>query len=378
MTPLRFLIPAILTSAALAASYEANFVPGPVHPRAMSKLAFGPDGILFVADSLGARIFALDLNDKTPLANPPKMEINDLEGKLAGLIGADARDVLIHDMAVNPISKNTYITVSRGRRAFTKQFQLPNDVANAGVLLRITPAGDIQEVHLENVKHSYVDLSNPINDTVNEEFKTSKARVDAVSDMVFADGKLIVSGLSNEEFSSTMRIYPFPFDGHGSATSLEIYHGSHGKFETSSPVRSFIPVRVNCKPSILASYLCTPLVVFPMDALQNGKHVKGTTIAELGSGNYPIDMVSYDYKGKQYVMIVNTTRGVMMLNIDELSKPLQAITTPVEDTAGVPVRYLRNQGMLQVENYGDKNLLVLSRNSLNGEVTLWSMPLDLD
>src|SRR6185369_16240594 len=107
------------------------------------------------------------------------------------------------------------------------------------------------------------------------DWKKAFARVDAVSDMAFIDGKLYVTGLSNEEFASTMRVYPYPFDGSSAAASLEIYHGSHGKYETEAPVRAFVPVRVQGKPYVMASYLCTPLVLFPTSDLKDKKHVKG-------------------------------------------------------------------------------------------------------
>ncbi len=45
---------------------------------------------------------------------------------------------------------------------------------------------------------------------------------------------MIVAGLSNEEFASTLRSLPFPFKEGESETSVEIYHGAHGKFETRS------------------------------------------------------------------------------------------------------------------------------------------------
>ncbi|HLJ46378.1 MAG TPA: hypothetical protein VKU01_10240 [Bryobacteraceae bacterium] len=375
MRHLRFLLPAILAASVFAAS-EGTFTAGAIHPKALSKLTFGPDGILFVADSISARIFALDLDDRKPLGKPVKIQINDVEGKIAGLLGADPRDVLIHDMAVNPISKNTYLTVSRGRRNFVGLWQLPNDVANASVLLRITPAGDIQEVHLDKVKHSVVDLTNPVAAAVMDNEIHTLKRVDAISDMKFADGKLIVAGLSNEEFSSTLRIYPYPFDGHSSASALEIYHGSHGRYETDSPIRTLLPISIQGKPYILASYLCTPLVLFPFEALQNAKQVKGQTIAEFGSGNYPLDMVSFASKDKTYIMVVNSTQGVVLIDSAELAKPLPSITQQIRDRAGIPSRYLRNWGLLQVENLDDRNLLVLRRNSLNGEVALWTMPVE--
>jgi hypothetical protein len=379
MTNLRLLVPAVLVAVAVAAppaSSEKSFISGPLRAKSYSKLTFGPDGILFIGDSMGARIYAVDLEDRTPLADPPKLAVSDLEGKIGGMLGVNPGDVLIHDMAVNPISKNTYLTVSRGRRNFNVEWQLPNDVANASILLRITPAGAIQEVRLTNVKHSFVDVANPATALVEIDWKKSNARVDTISDMAYAGGKLYVAGLSNEEFSSTMRVYSFPFDGLERSTSLEIYHGSHGKYETDAPVRTFLPIKIQGKPSLLASYLCTPLVWFPIDDLKDKKHVKGTTIGELGGGNNPLDMVAFRYKGQDHVMVVNSSRGILMFKVDDLQKALPSITTPVEDTAGVPFRTLRNRGILRADNFGDKNLLFLARNPLSGQVSLSTMPLE--
>jgi hypothetical protein len=169
------------------------------------------------------------LEDRVPLNDPPKLAVSDLEAKIGTMLGADVRDVLIHDMAVNPISKNTYLTVSRGRRRFSQDWQLPNDIADANVLLRVTPSGEIREVRLDKMKHSFVDVSNPPEPEVEFEWKKSKQRVDTISDMAFAGGRLFVAGLSNEKLSSTVRVYRFPFDGPAQATSIEIYHGAHGK-----------------------------------------------------------------------------------------------------------------------------------------------------
>ncbi len=379
MTSFRWSVLAILSAIGLfaASAYGAGATVGPVKAKSYSKLAFGPDGILFVGDSIGARVYALDLGDHTPVGAVKALQIGDLEGKLAGMLGIDARDVLIHDMAINPISKNIYLTVSRGRRSFSIEWQLPNDVASAGALLRVTPSGEIQEVRLENVKYSSVDVSNPVNEAAEYPWKKSKQRVDVISDMAFVDGKLFVAGLSNEEFSSTMRVYPFPFGDSASATSLEIYHGSHGKYETDSPVRAFLPVKIHGKQHLLASYLCTPLVLFPIDALKDKKHVKGTTIGELGSGNYPLDMVALRWKGKDVIMVVNSTRGVLLVAVEDLQKPLPSITTQIEDTAGIPFQRLRNRGILQAENFGEKQLLLLVRNPLNGEVSLTTVPTEV-
>jgi hypothetical protein len=146
--------------------------------------------------------------------------------------------------------------------------------------------------------------------------------------------------------------------------------------ETDAPVRAFLPIDIQGKPHLLASYLCSPLALFPVDDLKDQKHVKGKTIGEFGSGNYPLDIVAFRYKGQDHILVVNSTRGLLMIKVDDLQKPLPAITTPVEDTAGVPFRMLRNRGVLRADNFGEKSLLFLSRNVMSGEVALSSMPLD--
>ena len=44
----------------------------------------------------------------------------------------------------------------------------------------------------------------------------------------------------------------------------------------------------------------------PVSDLKPGAQVKGTTIADLGSGNRPLDMVPYQKDGHNYILIANT------------------------------------------------------------------------
>ena len=69
-------------------------------------------------------------------------------------------------------------------------------------------------------------------------------RMESITDMAFVDGKLVVAGLSNEEFASKLRTVPYPFAAVDAGTSVEIYHGNHGQFETRSPVISFVPYKI--------------------------------------------------------------------------------------------------------------------------------------
>ena len=108
-------------------------------------------------------------------------------------------------------------------------------------------------------------------------------RAESITDMAFVDGKLIVAGLSNEEFASKLRSCRIRSRRRTPGTSVEIFHGNHGQLETRSPVYTFIPYTINNKPHVIASYTCTPLVRFPIDEPAAGTKVVGTTIAELGN-----------------------------------------------------------------------------------------------
>jgi hypothetical protein len=313
---------------------------GKAQLKSAGPLAFGPDGILFVGDSQGAAIVAVDVNDHTPGRGSASFEVKGLNDKVAALLGTAADQILIQDVAVNPISKNVYLSVSRGRG--------PDAVP---VILRVDAAGKISEVSLENIKHASVSL--PDGPT-----EGTRQRMETITSVKYVDGKVYVAGLSNEEFSSSLRSIPYPFTEASKAAGIEIWHGSHGRFETNAPVRTFVPYEINHQTSILAAYTCTPLVKIPVSELKPGSKVKGTTIAELGAGNRPLDMIVYAKDGKHFILMANSARGVMKLPADNL-ETFQPITKQTEAT-GVPYETIAGlKGVQQLDKFDDTNALVL-------------------
>ena len=51
----------------------------------------------------------------------------------------------------------------------------------------------------------------------------------------------------------------------------------------------------------------------PVSALKPGEKVVGTTMAELGAGNQPLDMIAYQKDGQQFLLMSNSWRGVMKI-----------------------------------------------------------------
>jgi hypothetical protein len=330
--------------------------------RSMSALAFGPEGVLFVGDSRGGAVFAVDLGGRATAQVKEPKAITDVEGKLAALLGAKASDVMVHDLAVDPVSKRPYLSVSRGRGAWNERWLLANDVADATVLVRFDAAGTPEVVDLSSVPFAKVALPNPIDESKKVEWKKTSLRADAITDLAFADGALFVAGLSNEEFAATMWKVAYPFKGPVSMTTIENYHGAHGKYETESPVRTFVPYPLSGKTHLLAAYLCTPLVTFEASGLKDKQHVKGRTVAEFGSGNYPLDMVVYKKEGKQKLLIANSNLPLMIVDPADVEAFQGAITEPVKAyTGGVAFQHRSGTGIQQMDNLGEEHIVVLHR-----------------
>src|SRR5580704_4018464 len=93
----------------------ADLSSGKAQLKSAGPLAFGPDGILFVGDSVGASIVALDTGDRAPASSSPKFDVKGVNEKIASLLGTSADQIMINDVKVNPVSKNAYLSVSRGR-----------------------------------------------------------------------------------------------------------------------------------------------------------------------------------------------------------------------------------------------------------------------
>ncbi len=340
----------------------------------ISVLEFNEEGILFIGDSKGAAIYAIDLDDKEASSNDKALNIIDLEDKLAGMLGTTADNIMIHDMAVNPISQNTYLSVSRGRAKWTSRWETPNDLVDADILIKISPTGEMSEASLENVDFSSVSIPNPIDANIEHRWKKgAKLRSDAITGIAFDDGKVYVSGLSNEEFRAAMWTSTYPFTKDVSANTLEIFHGAHGKWETASPVRAFLPYELNNQKQLLAAYLCTPLVTIDAKKLESDKHVKGRTVAEFGSGNFPIDMVLYQNNGKDYILMSNSALPLLLFDPADIAAFEGEIKEEVKGyLAGVKYTPRSGTGIQQLADFNSKFILATQRLP-NGKLVLTSL-----
>lgn len=351
-----------LLAATPAADGASSFSAGRPDIRSMSALAFGPEGVLFVGDGKAGAVHALDLGPRDVREVKDPKEVTDVESRIAALLGASPADIMIHDLAVDPLSKRAYLAVSRGRAAWNMQWLLPNDIADANVLVRLDDDGRPELVDLSSVRHARVGLPNPVDPAKQVPWKKTSLRADTITDMAYADGTLYVAGLSNEEFASTLWRVPYPFAGNVAATTIENYHGAHGKYETEAPVRTFVPYPIKGKTHLLAAYLCTPLVTFPVADLKDRQHVRGRTVGEFGSGNYPLDMIVYRKEGREKLLIANSNLPLMIVDPKDVEAYDGSIDKPVEGyLAGVRYEPRSGMGIQQLDNLGEGHVLMLRR-----------------
>jgi hypothetical protein len=78
-------------------------------------MTFGPPGILFVGDSIGASVVAIDAEDTKAPTRPVKINVDGIDGKIAAMVAVTSDQIVINDVKVNPVSKNVYVSASRGR-----------------------------------------------------------------------------------------------------------------------------------------------------------------------------------------------------------------------------------------------------------------------
>lgn len=339
-----------------AAKYGLSF--GDPVIASITELSFGPDGILFMGDSEGAAVHALDTQDKVSSSLEAEYKIGAFDSKVAAALGTTADKIKIRDMAVNPISKKIYFSISTAE--------------GQPVLLRLN-GEELENVPLTSVYFSSVSLQDPVAVGATDQ-RGRPLRVWTVSDLKYHSGKVLVSGLSNREFSSTFRSIPFPFTDQQDYASLEIFHAAHGQYETHAPIKTFDIVTLENKDYLMASYTCTPLVLFPLNALQDGKHVKGRTVAEMGWGNSPLDMISYEKNGKKFFAMSNSSRPLMRIDYNDLATTKESLETPLDEsevTAGMPYDSLPLVYVLQMDKLDATHIITLQRTA-EGDLVLRS------
>jgi len=272
---------------ALAASYAgaaedkvfAKTENGTPKIQSIDAIAFGPGGALLIGDSKGAQVVAIDTKDTKSAAWKAK-SIEKFAEKIADKLGSKASEIEFKGLAVNPASGKAYVLVRDGDKS---------------VIVTVDGDGKIGEVTFDKVDHVVVPLP-----------KADKGTIQ-VTDLAWAKERILVGGLTNEQFKAKVYSIPTPLDPANKATgfSTETYHVAHGKWETHAPMTTLIPYESKGKKYVVGAFACTPLVRYPLDDVKRDAKVKGSSVIELGHGNRPQGMFTYSKGGKSYLLIAN-------------------------------------------------------------------------
>ena len=340
----------------------------------LSELEFGPDNILFAASNETETVYAFQLRavdfGEAP-DRPSPFNLETLGSDLSRFFGVQALDITYNDLAVHPVSSEAYLSVS-----------VRKGTSEMPALIRIEQDGSLSVINTSELNYDKIELGNPADPEI-VFWRDVPAASLTVTDLEYNDGKLLVAGLSTGEFASTLRTIDFPFDDNISSSSIEIFHTAHNQNETRAPIRAMTIATVNGEPTLIAAYTCTPLVTIPFSALQDGEHVFGKTIAELGYGNVPIEVLSVSTVNMQtqqpedFVLVINREMSANLIRMEDLENAAASpgITTAFKglgDTLGVENTRHPLGGVIHADIQDAQFILILKRNIDTGEMELVS------
>ncbi|WP_229259000.1 hypothetical protein [Duganella flavida] len=343
----------------------AQAAPAPAMQSA-TRLTFGDDHTLFVADWKGARIYALPVTTPAKAAGKP-FNLKDVQAPIAKTLGVAPTALRFEDLAVQPGSEVAFVAVTvQGAKG-----------KSSPAIVTIDASGKVQRLDLSKATGSAAITDAPAADATF--WRDVPVQTLTVTDMRFYQNKLYVAGLSNRSFASTLRVYDYPFSGAAKATTIEMYHPVHNQIETRAPIRSMTVMTIAGEPTLVAAYTCTPLVLIPLKDLKDGAHIAAKTVGELGWGSAPNGLVSFKQGDTEYALLVNSSRSADLLSAAELGNGAAApgLNTPIEVPAkpysGVKALMTPMAATMRVDNLNPEQLLALRRDDATGQVQLVSV-----
>ncbi len=339
-------------------------------PQSLSVLEFGGANVLFAADQQQNRVYAFELRkipDTTRNLDVAPYNFVGFGSKLAEHLGVGPFAISYHDLAVHPVTKAAFISAS-----------VKTEDGVRSELIRVTADGAIASIDYRTLSYTSVALSETPDPEVTF-WRDIPAASLSVTDFEFDDGVLYIAGLSNGEFASTLRQVAYPFKGAAQLTSVEMFHTAHNQNETRAPIRAMSIATINGEKTLIAAYTCTPLVTIPASELQDGAHVVGKTIAELGYGNTPVEVLTVtaynmERQPEEFVLVINREMSANLIKLEDLAQApgLDKAFSGLGDTLGVDGTHVPFAGTLQADDQDAQHILALRRNIDTGDVDLIS------
>lgn len=297
--------------------------------QSLGVLEFSNDGILFAGDNTSGAIYAYDFSGENERSESFEVNVYEIDKQLASVLGTNADNIQINDIAVHPISGEVYLSITRG-----------HGTESLPALVKIDSTQTIESIDLTKVEFSRQSLTNVPDNRQNitlrgtmgsppteKEIAKSKLSLRTLSivSMEYYNDGLYVAGISNEEFNSVLRYLPYPFSGKEEISEIEMYHIAHDRYETRAPIRSMVARELNGVDYLVAAYTCSPLVLIPISELKDGVKVKAKSIGDMGNGQ-PLDIVGFNLNGEEMLFVTNNSRSPRSIPLKGLAN-----ATPVTE-----------------------------------------------
>lgn len=282
-------------------------------------LEFADDGTLFIGDNHNGAIYAFEMPAEAGPEQIMPSSIANIDAKIAELLGVGKSAIELNDMASHPVSHDLYISVTR----------LGNFVSQPA-LIHVTQDQQVNLVDLAAFEFQKQDLmAFPEGETT---FRPRGAgpgtvplprdlakgeiplRTLAIMDMEFYESELFVAGVATDNFLSSLRRMPYPFDGSQGITNVEMYHITHDQYESRAPIRAMSVQEIDGKPQLVAAYTCSPIVLVPLEDIQDGAKISANTIMDYGNGQ-PLDMIPFNMQGQTMLFVTNDSRSPQVIPV---------------------------------------------------------------
>jgi hypothetical protein len=350
-------------------------------------MVFNDEGILFVGDNISGSILAFDFKNEKQQKRNFEINIYNIDARIASVLGTSPASVQVNDIAVHPTSGEVYLSVTRGHGLDALPALLKVDSANQLTVIDISQASVTSQSlsKLPSIENT-IGLRGTAGSapTPKEVAKSQRSlRTLAIVAMEYHNGELFVAGISNEEFCSVLRKMPYPFDGTESISNIEMYHIVHDSYETRAPIRSMSVQTIDGKDHLVAAYTCSPLVLIPLEELQDGEKVKAKTVGDMGNGQ-PIDMVPFKMKGEAMLFVTNNSRSPMVIPLkglngakavtkDDFKRGPKLDVNPIMPYGPVGKPVMFSGASLRIDLLNESHFISLNRDFETGSLDLISL-----
>ncbi|MEO1407974.1 MAG: hypothetical protein AAFV54_16025 [Pseudomonadota bacterium] len=293
----------------------------------LSALEFGGPDLLFAASNDDGTVYAfkLDPDDANETIDEPRpYNFEDFGSRISEFLGVSPLDITYNDLAVHPLSTAAFLSLT-----------VRHPDGDKPALLKVRQSGNLSLIDINALEVTSVELNEPASTDI-VFWRDIPAASLTVTDLEYSDGKLLIAGLSTGEFASTLRQLEYPFEEAARSSSIEMFHTAHNQNETRAPIRAMAMASINGEPTLIAAYTCTPLVTIPAASLVDDAHVMGKTVAELGYGNVPVEVLAFTAYNPQtqglenFVLVINREMSANLIRMEDLA---EATTGPGLTTA---------------------------------------------